>query len=193
MQYMALYPLAKAANKLHASGQTLFTTAMVSQIVGVSNPRSQFDVVNRLVRHDVLSKIDHGLYGLVNKPSHNFVVANFIYEPSYISFETALNYHGVLSQFPTATFSATTRRTKEISTPVGHFNFIHIKKELFWGFDKSSQGFLMAAAEKALLDQAYLAAKGLKMVHWDEYALEKIDKSLLHQMAKSYPKLDLPL
>lgn len=99
-------------------------------------------------------------------------MANFIYEPSYVSFESALSFYGILSHLKQSCLKNFDRKT---------YKYYRLKKELFWGYLKENK-YLIAEKEKALADQLYLASKGLKKVHLEEYNLSLIDKTKL----KSY-------
>ncbi|MFW5702849.1 MAG: type IV toxin-antitoxin system AbiEi family antitoxin domain-containing protein, partial [Candidatus Dojkabacteria bacterium] len=62
----------------------------------------------------VLIQLEKGKYQIAGRSPSDFAIAQFLYSPSYISFETALNYHGILPQFPHEITSATMRRKKTI-------------------------------------------------------------------------------
>lgn len=91
-----------------------------------------------------------------------FEIANRIYPPSYVSFESALSYHNLIPESVLAVTSASTRRTYRFNTPLGEFTYRSLKPELFVGYDLiQNQGkcFKMANPEKALLDYLYLNPK----------------------------------
>ena len=93
-----------------------------------------------------------------------------MYSPSYISFETALNYYGLLSQFPLEITSATLgkKTEKEINNQL--YTYSKIDKKLFTGYYKESN-YLIATKEKALFDEIYLISKSIK----SENILENLD------------------
>lgn len=73
-----------------------------------------------------------------------------------------MHLHGVLPQIPRSHQVATTGRPRELESAVGRFEFLRIKPELMSdGVDWSDthQPFLMASAEKALLDTLYIATR----------------------------------
>lgn len=67
------------------------------------------------------------------------------------------------------------------------FGFYGMQKKLFWGYIKQD-GYLIAEKEKAVLDQAYLAARGVRSWNQDEYELSGIDKNKLKTYAKQFPR-----
>jgi predicted transcriptional regulator of viral defense system len=88
-----------------------------------------------------------------------FEIANRIYRPSYISFETALSYYHLIPESVYGITSASTRRTYIFNTSVGEFSYRAIKSDLFFGYDLVSyhdRRIKTACIEKAILDYLYL-------------------------------------
>ena len=86
-------------------------------------------------------------------------IASFLYEPSYLSLESALAWHGFIPEMVYAYVSLTARINRKFTNDFGTFLYRHIKPELFWGYKeiKTEHGhFLLAEPEKALLDYLYL-------------------------------------
>lgn len=188
---METYNLAQATQTLLASPIPVFSSGSLAALLKISKKRSGFSVIARLLKSGVLEKVGKNCYTLVQKPAHQFLVANYYYRPSYISFESALSYYGILSQFPVEVTSATSSKTAKYNLRDQIYSYSHIKKDLFWGYDKKQDGFLIASPEKAILDQAYLASKGLKSFSKDELDWSLIDKKKLLNYSKMYPNLSL--
>ena len=88
-----------------------------------------------------------------------FLIANKIYAPSYISFETALSYYGLIPEGVYTVISATSRKTKNFQTPQGRFHYRKLKPECIFGYHLEAvenQHFKIADPEKAILDFLYL-------------------------------------
>jgi predicted transcriptional regulator of viral defense system len=83
-------------------------------------------------------------------------IANKIYRPSYISFETALSRYHLIPESVYAVTSASTRRTMEFDTPISRFSYRTIHKRLYFGYRIESGPMRIAFMEKALLDHLYL-------------------------------------
>jgi len=83
-------------------------------------------------------------------------VANKIYRPSYISFETALSQYRLIPESVYLVTSAATRRTYLFQTPVARFSYRQIKPELFFGYNLLPGGVKVAYMEKAILDYLYI-------------------------------------
>ncbi len=184
---MESYNLAAVTKSLYDSPFSLFTTKSLRDLWGsVIAPSSLFSLISRLEEHKVLHRLERNKYSLAGRVVHDFLVANFLYEPSCVSLQTALNFQGVLPQFPYEITSVTPKKsiTKSIDGKV--FRYVHIKNTLFWGYDLH-EGILMAQPEKALLDLIYLKTKGLATVHMDDYTIEGINKSRYYAYAKQFP------
>ncbi len=88
-----------------------------------------------------------------------FEIANRIYGPSYISFEMALAYYGLIPESVYGITSASTRKTSHFVTPLGEFLYRTIRPKLYFGFDflkNDGKLFKLASPEKAFLDLLYI-------------------------------------
>ena len=83
-------------------------------------------------------------------------IANKIYRPSYISFETAMSYYRLIPESIYMITSASTRRTSVFETPMARFSYRTIKPSLFFGYTLLPGGIKMAFMEKAFLDYLYI-------------------------------------
>ena len=171
------------------SNLDLFTSKTLHDLLGSNVPQATFfSMLARLTRQNVLQKLERDKYMLVGGRAHDFRIANFLYEPSYVSLEAALNFHGVLSQFPYEVASMTTRKPVTKTVDEKTYRYARIKRSLFWGYEPI-QGFLIAQPEKALLDLLYLMSKGLAIVHTDELDASKLDKTRFTLYAKKFPSM----
>ncbi len=89
-----------------------------------------------------------------------FMTANLIYEPSYVSLESALAYYQVIPETVLRVTSISSRRTKEFTSDWGVFQYRNIKRNLMFGYDvvevNKIKKFKIAKLEKAILDYLYL-------------------------------------
>ena len=111
---------------------------------------------------DYIRKVIKGYY-IFSDPTLNenalFEIANRIYAPSYVSFEMALAYHGLIPESVYGITSASTRKTMRFKTTLGEFSYRAIQPNLYFGFEYLERGgrhYKIASAEKALLDYFYL-------------------------------------
>lgn len=107
-----------------------------------------------------ITKIINGFYIFNDVVINEYIlmrIANTIYSPSYLSFETALSHYGLIPEAVYRITSATTRKTKVFNTLQGSFGYRSISKNLFWGYTIDPEnGFIIATPEKAILDYLYL-------------------------------------
>lgn len=121
-------------------------------------------------------------------------LASLLKKPSYVSAEKALEYHGLIPEAVPVYTSVTTKRPEKIVSSLGIFDFRHIKKTFFWGYNSvtvNKQTGFIASPEKALLDFFYL--KGLKIspAYLEELRLENTEKLDLEKLvlyAKKFKK-----
>jgi predicted transcriptional regulator of viral defense system len=89
-----------------------------------------------------------------------FMAANQIYQPSYVSLESALAYYQVIPESVLGVTSVSARKTKQIESSWGQFSYRSVKPEYMFGYQvidpQPHQKFLVATLEKAVLDYLYL-------------------------------------
>ncbi len=118
--------------------------------------------ISRWVKSGKLIQLKRGLY-LLAEPFRKiriseFHIANLLKNPSYISFEKAFEFYGLIPEAVRVFTSVTTKRPQLLETPIGRFEYQHIKPSLFWGyttFPTDGQTAFVATPEKALLDFFY--------------------------------------
>jgi hypothetical protein len=139
-------------------------------------------------------KIRNGWYSINDEESTEYMdwlAANLVYAPSYISLQTALSYYGLIPEAIFETTSVTTRKTNRFTTSLGTFGYYHVKPAIF-GFGQTlvqedsekrltdkGRRILMAEPEKALLDFLYINShynteKEMEHLRLDESVLEEI-------------------
>jgi predicted transcriptional regulator of viral defense system len=156
----------------------------------------------RWVNDGRLIKIHKGLYTL-SEPYRKiklerFTIANSLKSHSYVSLQAALSFYGLIPEYVPAATSITTARPQIINTPLGRFEYRHVAKKLFWGYQlhelSDRQQAFIAAPEKALLDLVYLTEGGDSENFLDELRLqnlEKLNKEILRQFSQKFdsPKI----
>lgn len=171
--------------KLQSLDKGYFTMADMQKITDL--PRDSLKVaINRLIGKGVLTRIKRGIYQLEFSQVDVPKVANQIYYPSYLSFESALSRYGILSQIPYTQVFATTKRSKKMMLWGTEVEFRQLKKELFFGY-QMDDGMYIAEPEKALLDQLYMVSRGRGSLNIEELDLMEINKELLAKYAQTFP------
>jgi len=76
--------------------------------------------------------------------------------PSYVSLQSALYYHGLISQMPAMIYAVSLARTRRFKTPLGTVSVHHVAPSFFLGFETPAGATVkMATPEKALVDFFY--------------------------------------
>lgn len=173
--------------KLYDSGLSLFNIQILKDLWGVEKENTLLVIIKGLVKGGILEKAEKGKFYLASRPPDDFSLAHFLYQPSYISLETGLNLHQILSQFPYEITSVTTKKKKEKTVGGKVFVYLHLNQGLFWGYFKKNNS-LIAEPEKAVLDTLYLASKGERGFNFDEADFSGINKGKLLLYARQFPK-----
>ena len=117
--------------------------------------------LTRWVKKGYLLKIKNGIY--IFKRDYEKIkgeeIAAAIYQPSYLSLESALSAYGLIPEIVYSYVSVTGKTNRTFDNKFGHFIYRHLKPELFWGYREVrtiSGWYLIAEPEKAILDYLYL-------------------------------------
>lgn len=121
------------------------------------------DKINKLKKEGLIQTLKRGLYlhksPFINTNISKEIIANTLLSPSYISFDYALYFYGLIPESVYDVTSATTKRSKSFKTDIGVFSFKEIPKELYQiglKIESTKNGnFIIASKEKALCDKVY--------------------------------------
>lgn len=177
----------KFLQKLTETGQPYFTTTDLGKILDVSQ-QSLSVTLNRLVKDGVLIRLKRGVYQPVFQDRKLEKVANELYYPSYLSFESALSRYGILSQTPYVLTFATSKPSKRLNLGDKEVEYRQLKKEYFFGYILEN-GIYVAEPEKALLDHLYMISRGLSADQISELSLIGLDKNKLIKYSRKFPSL----
>jgi len=184
----------------------VFTHEMLYYVLEKSFSNVNEKISNMIKKNDII-RLKRGIYFFNQKyktiPVDKISVANILYTPSYVSFEYALSYHGLIPERVYGVTSATLRLKKVYDTPIGRFDYIKVPKKVFsigvdWLYDGELGGRLIATKEKALCDKiksekklGVLSQKKLwdYLIHdlrIEELELLKLNLELLNEISISY-------
>lgn len=144
-----------------------FNHAELAIVLGGSKD-SQYSKVKRLLANKTLIRLKREIYLLQAKTPgeslpHPFEIAQFIEGPSFISLESALSFHGLIPERVHTITSASTKRTKNLKTPLGYFAYHHLPQENFYTqvslVKTSNHPFLIATPWRAICDYIYCYKK----------------------------------
>ena len=151
-------------------------------------PQRRYNLVNRALQHGELLQLRRGLYLLAprlhlqlqsqHQPPHPFVLAQALVSGSYVSFETALSFHGWIPESVPVILSVLPgRRRQEVNHPsLGLFRFYPLALR---------QGhFLDAVDRHTFAGQAALVAQPLRAL-LDLVCLRKLEADSVNALVQS--------
>ncbi len=119
-----------------------------------------------------------------------FLLANRIYQPSYISRESALAYYLVIPESVLGITSVSSRKTMQLESEWGRFSYTSIKPSLMFGYrvfgTDNLKRYKIASLEKAILDYLYWNNKidsidDIAGLRWNRRELLKLGDNLLFE------------
>lgn len=120
------------------------------------------DKISELVNQGILVQLRRGLYvpgaQFPIAAPEPFLIANHLYGPSYVSFDNALHYWGLIPERVVEVISATTLNAKSITTSIASFSYINLTTNYYaMGIQShqltKNQVVMLATPEKALMDK----------------------------------------
>ncbi|MEY2487773.1 MAG: hypothetical protein QOH39_3421 [Verrucomicrobiota bacterium] len=146
----------EALAKLRGLGQTLFETRDVAALLNVKQSNAT-QIAKRLTRDGLVVKLARGKWALIDSVDPLSIAEHLTAPfPSYISLQSALYYHGMISQIPSVTYVVSLARTRRQRTPLGIYSIHHIEPTFFFGYELDETGRAkIAVPEKALVDFFY--------------------------------------
>jgi hypothetical protein len=148
--------------------------------------------VKRDVNDGKLFPLVRGIYE-TDPNTHGSKLAQFIYGPSYLSFDYALYFYGLIPEAVYNTFTCATYNKKKIKTYTNRFGtFIYrdVPKEVFslgvMVFNDKVYSYQMATAEKALCDKLYTISPvksviGLKKLLFEDLRIDEAKFNALNK------------
>ncbi|MBI5489793.1 MAG: type IV toxin-antitoxin system AbiEi family antitoxin domain-containing protein [Deltaproteobacteria bacterium] len=158
------------------------------------DPASLAVQLSRWVAAGRLVRLGRGRYVLpARRRRHAWspeLAANLLRTPSYVSLERALSIHGLIPEAVPLVQSVTTGRPGLVTTPLGDFDYRHVKRSWFTGYRELPLGrdrALVATPEKALLDLVYLSRGEFTAARIAELRLgdlDSLDPTALRELAR---------
>jgi len=165
---------------LKSKGILFFSPQELSDIFAVSRTAAASFISSNL-KSGLFIKLKANCYILKDSQPSFYFLANKLYQPSYISLETALSFYGIIPETVYTLTSLTTKPTREFMTQKGVFSYQKIKKSVFMGYlplKIENNLVYFASPEKALADYLYFV--DLKKTSLSERLdLKKVNKKEL--------------
>lgn len=168
--------------------------------------------ISYMVKKGELVRLKKGVYAFGQEyqiePVDFISAANILYVPSYVSYEYALSYYGLIPERVYEVTSATLHSKKSFDTPIGRFTYKPVPLQAYaigidWIYDNKNGGKLIATPEKALCDKIR-SDRGIgklsqeKLSNYLEYDLRieweeilSLDEILISQIAQAYRSSNL--
>ncbi|MDF1754875.1 MAG: hypothetical protein P1U89_18960 [Verrucomicrobiales bacterium] len=179
----------------------------MDRLKGYSAPRNK---LKQLCESGQVVRLKRGLYVWSTGEEVNpLVLAGLVYGPSYVSLETALEYHGLIpertAEVTSICLGKASRKLKRFETPLGRFSYRPVNERAFsYGFRlESADGFnyQLAEPEKAVCDRIALV-RGLQSVdkvrslvlddlRIDPEALKTFRLPMVNEIAARYQRRNL--
>ena len=178
-------------NTKHLQEEVIFTTNSYARANSLELSAAAKQL-NRLHKNHSIEKVTRGIWANVNHPYFSPLAAvPYLLgkEQGYVSFLTALHFYGIISQIPSKIQIASTGRRREVKSPIGFFEFIHLtphmmKEDIKWSTSKSK--YLIASLEKALLDTLYISTrKGKRFSSLPELDIENLNIKQFKRLMKN--------
>lgn len=142
-------------------GKVVTANQIESEAKGLWDYQQTHNRIQQLVKNGWFIRIKRGLYAINDLSSRGFlslspyVVAGLLVEESYVSFEAALNYHGMFDQFVQTFTSIALKQYKTTNLESIQYQFIKTQDQQFVGWNNveiENMTAQIASAEKALVD-----------------------------------------
>ena len=176
--------------KLKEKKINLFTPLEFKRIFAVSSFATSW-FIKTYTKKELFIKLKNGLYALADFLPSQYLIANKLYEPSYISFDTALSFHGIIPETIYTIASATPKTSRKFETIGALFTYQKIKKEVYTGYKPIKylgETILIAEPEKALADYLYFVDLGKRKLEYERINLAKIKKIKLINYVKLFKR-----
>ena len=138
--------------------------------------------IKRDVANNILFPVVRGIYE-TNEHTSGYLLASFIYGPSYLSFEYALSFHNLIPEkvvsYTNATFNK--NKSKTYKNSFGSFLYRDVPKDAFPYFvnayEQDTYAYFIASPEKAICDMLYIlppvkSIRGLKSLLFEDLRID---------------------
>ena len=178
--------------------EPVFETGLL--LAGEVNPAHIRRQLSRWNKAGRIYQLRRGLYALAppfkKVRPHPFVIANRMVRGYYVCLHSALASYSLIPEHVPLLTSVTTTRPGRWDTPLGNYEFRHIKTDLFFGYRLldvgEGQQAYVASPEKALLDIVYLQPSGDSPEYLKELGLQHLDQLDLEELQRQADRTNSP-
>ncbi len=164
----------------------------ISRVTGVSLPSARVTAC-RYVKYNLLVRVKRGVYMLRKKwesmsREEEFIIANIIQTPSYVSLFSALGYYELTTQVQRRYVeSIGLNRSLEKEVEAGSFLYFKIRKDFYREFIREKD-FFIATPEKAFVDSLYLKSLGCYNFDISSVDLSGLNRERIAKIVESLPE-----
>ena len=182
----------EAEEKLKNWGVEVFTPREFAGFFNVPLKRASNFISSNLSNSgsSLFVKLRNNYYLIKDTTPDYYFIANKLYQPSYISLETALSHYRIIPEIVYSITSITTKATRKFDTQIGAFSYQRIKINAFTGYravEIDRYKVFFAEPEKALCDYLYFV--DLKKISLnDRLNLKKVNRKQLIEYAKLFDR-----
>lgn len=144
-------------SRLEKKKISVFSLSQIMTFFGLSEPAAT-SLLYSYSQKGFVVRLKRNLYSFPDALPPDTYTANKLYEPSYVSLEFALSYHGIIPETVYSITSVTPKATRRFEVGKKVFVFRRVKKSVFTGYHaerQSGESFLIADPEKAFVDAQY--------------------------------------
>ena len=168
-------------NKMH-----LFTLGDIKNLFPDERDKTIKNNLSRWLSKGYFVRLKRDLYEFTEQREETVIpdlyVANRVYEPSYVSLETAISIYSIIPDVAAAVTSVTTQTTRVFKNKYSSFFYRTCKKDAFTGYRLMLYDGLkvrVADKEKALVDFLYYRLHSGYSIDFDE---ERFNKKILKKI-----------
>lgn len=167
-------------NLIAKYGQIVTSSQIYQELKNTFDYQQTKNLVSKLVKNGWLVRIKRELYAISDLSSRGYlnlspyVVANLLLPESYVSFESALAYHGMFDQLTSKSVSLSLKMHKAVELAGVTYTYVMTKPDYFFGWQEVTFGSLsakVATPEKALVDMVNF--------HKSQYSIDLVIEKLV--------------
>lgn len=176
---------------------SIFTLNDLKNLFPIEKEKTIKNNLNRWVSRGYFARLKRDLYEFAEEDEElkipDLYVANRLYEPSYVSLETALSIYSIIPDVAAGVTSVTTLPTRAFKNKYGQFFYRTCQKKAFTGYSLmlyEGVKVYIADKEKTVVDFLYYR---LRSGHAMDFNEERFNKKILKRIdwkkASKYARL----
>lgn len=191
MKYLSLLDV------LQRNNYFIFSREDLKSIFPQTKNKTLQNQLNLWIKKGYIAKLKRSVYELLHRGNveiPDLYIANKLYQPSYISLETALSLYGFIPEVAAQVTSVTPKISRRFKNKYGLFIYRSIQPSAYQGYnliEYSNFKIFLAEKEKALVDFFYFKAREGQKIDFKKLRLNEdiLKKDFNWQRAVKYARL----